>query len=103
MRHEIQITEEDIERGQCGNRFGCALARALTRHFPQVVGADVDLFEVRLFFPHHTQTLFHTDESAKFVFEFDREVLRVDPQMVVLVEGDDEEGPTGASEGEVPQ
>lgn len=97
--HHIEITEDDIIHGKCADRHACALARALTRHFPQVGAVDVDLFDILLFGPDGgvVGKLSHTNESAKFVFEFDRQVERVDPQVVVLME----ESPFGGNEEEV--
>jgi hypothetical protein len=65
---QIQITQSDIDQGHRGSPFGCPVARAIRRYFPN---CSVLVGGAYIFINNSSRTI--TDSTRKFIDAYDTE------------------------------
>lgn len=85
---QIWVTREDIDEGIPGDRYGCAIAHALRRVFPEAEQVIVDGGSMRVQQSWDSRIWYQkcTVEQLQFMYAFDRHNA-VDP---ILIEFDPE-------------
>lgn len=74
MKATINVTQEDIDKGVCGEALLCALARAMSRYFKRLVYVrSQTYYVVGLYHKRLPQV------AIKFVCRFDNEPKSVKP------------------------